>query len=65
MNIMDWKDKVAEGMRLIGEGCKGNPSWPGCNECPFDAFCDAINKEFWNPELFHDMYETFIEYEED
>lgn len=39
---MEWKDKIATGLNLIIEGCKDNPSWNKCHECPFDDLCSAI-----------------------
>lgn len=41
---MEWFEKIAEGMRLMKEGCQGNPSWTGCRGCPFDDFCDILNE---------------------
>ena len=43
---MEWNEKIAEGMRLIIEGCKGNPNWCDCHtKCPFDLFCTSIYKD--------------------
>ena len=53
-----WEKKVAEGMRLIAEGCSENKEWNKCAECPFDDFCTAINDAYWERD-WHDMAETF------
>ena len=43
---MNWELKIAEGMRLIIEGCKGNSDWTKCHaKCPFDVFCNSIYKD--------------------
>lgn len=39
---MDWNKKIAEGMRLIAEGCEANGEWNACDKCIFDDYCDAI-----------------------
>lgn len=40
--MMDWKQKMTEGMRLISEACNANSEWDKCKECPFDAYCTAL-----------------------
>lgn len=40
--MMDWKQKMAEGMRLISEACNANGEWDKCKECPFDKYCTAL-----------------------
>lgn len=39
---MDWKEKIAAGMKLISEGCKEQGDWTRCKECPFDQLCDMF-----------------------
>ena len=47
--MMDWKEKMLEGMRLLQEGCDENPSGE-CVNCPFDKYCTALmNAELINP----------------
>lgn len=41
---MDWIAKIAMGMKLIKQGCAENTEWAGCQKCPFDELCDALNK---------------------
>lgn len=43
--MMDWKQKMTEGMRLISEACNANDEWDKCKECPFDAYCTALMDE--------------------
>lgn len=38
---MDWKEKIAEGMRLIKEGCDKNPGLCS-SHCPFDEYCNIL-----------------------
>lgn len=40
--MMDWKQKMAEGMRLMREACTANSDWSKCKECPFDKYCTAL-----------------------
>ena len=40
--MMNWKEKMLEGMRLLQEGCVDNPSWGECVNCPFDKYCTAL-----------------------
>ena len=41
----NWMDKIKQGMKLIIEGCKENPSWCNCKFCPFDTFCTSVYKD--------------------
>ena len=40
-----WARKVKDGMKLIMDGCKSNPSDFNCKACPFDLFCTSIWKD--------------------
>ena len=42
---MDWKEKIAAGMRMIMEGCDNEGLHYGCKGCPFDSICDAILRD--------------------
>lgn len=58
-----WADKIEAGMKLIIEGCKENPMWTNCHNCPFDVFCTSINKDeehnFSTPDSYEDEGLTF------
>lgn len=41
---MDWKEMIAEGMRLIKEGCLRNSGLCG-EHCPFNDFCFVLWQE--------------------
>ena len=43
--MMDWKQKMVEGMRLMREACNANGEWDKCKECPFDKYCTALMDE--------------------
>ena len=40
--MMDWKQKMTEGMRLMREACNANGEWNKCHHCPFDRYCTAL-----------------------
>lgn len=42
---MDFTDVIHEGMEMIIRGCKMNPSWRGCEKCPFSTLCNSICKD--------------------
>lgn len=42
---MDWKEKIAAGMKMIIEGCDQEGLHYGCKGCPFDSICDTILKD--------------------
>lgn len=42
---MDWKEKIAAGMKMIMEGCDKEGLQYGCKGCPFDSICDTILKD--------------------
>lgn len=42
--MMDWKEQIELGMKLIKMGCENNGEWSGCTFCPFDEYCDKINE---------------------
>lgn len=55
---MTWQEKIREGMKLIIEGCKGNPEWHNCRaKCPFTDLCDSIYGDSENPYTTPDCYE--------
>ena len=54
----DWKEMIKEGMKLIAQGCKKNSSWVGCDNCPFDEYCTAINvSELTPPDEWNELPE--------
>ncbi len=65
--MMDWKEKMAEGMRIMAEACADNPNWNDCHKCPFDDICSIINydiikdeKEFCSmSELFNNALDNY------
>ena len=52
-----WIKQMEVAMKLIGDACKSSP---GCMDCPFDAFCDAIlhDKQY---QKAHSMADIFCE----
>lgn len=39
--MMNWEEKMLEGMRLLQEGCDENYE-DECVNCPFDKYCTAL-----------------------
>lgn len=54
---MTWQEKIREGMKLIIEGCKENPNWYACRECPFTDLCTSILTDAKSPYSRPDTYE--------
>lgn len=42
---MNWKEKIAAGIKMIIEGCDDGGLWCGCKGCPFGPICDTILKD--------------------
>ena len=63
-----WSYKIETGMKLIIEGCKENPYWCNCKNCPFDVFCTSIDKDeehnFSTPDSYEEEGLDFTEKEE-
>lgn len=51
---MDWKEKIAVGMKMIIEGCDGESFQFGCKGCPFGPICSIIllgeNSDYSTPD---------------
>lgn len=54
----EWVKQMEVAMELIGTACNSNHKWADCADCPFDAFCTAINDAYWD-HRWHDMHDTF------
>ena len=52
-----WANKIEAGMKLIIEGCKENPTWTNCHDCPFDVFCTSICRDQEHDFSTPDSYE--------
>ena len=42
---MTFEETIRAGMKLIIEGCRMNPSWRNCENCPFDRLCTSIYRD--------------------
>ena len=51
------QEKIKNGMKLIIEGCKENPMWTNCHDCPFDVFCTSICRDQGHNFSTPDSYE--------
>lgn len=62
---MNWQEKIKKGMELIMEGCKENPMWTDCYDCPFNVFCTSIYKDkehnFSTPDSYEEEGFTFAQ----
>lgn len=50
----EWIERMKVGMKFIGEACGESMELGGCDNCPFEKFCNLINEYYWK----NDMKET-------
>ena len=36
------RQKMITAMEMMREACNANTSWDGCEKCPFNSFCTAL-----------------------
>ena len=46
--MMDWKEKMQQGIKLIQEACNEDSTKKDCRDCPFEKICDVLVDTHWN-----------------
>lgn len=46
--MMDWKEKIQQGMKLLYDGCTDDSHDKDCHDCPFNKICDVLVDTHWN-----------------
>ena len=42
---MEFVEKIKEAMKMLHDACAMNDKWQNCKYCPFEEFCDAMEKD--------------------
>ena len=44
-NVNNFTEAITEAIEALKNACAKNTSWRNCNICPFEEYCDAIQKD--------------------